>query len=250
MMSHAYLVVLMPEVDKVQEVENKLDYKSREDAVRDFLDNQLARYSEHLQVPEYDEECHCIGLEARGRARDAAAKQFGSIEAIRASYWALPEIERTDEKWQSLIRSSTALEEKLVTVDPEKDKPDPECTICEGTGTYRSERNPDSKWDWFVIGGRYNGEITRAPRSDEKGFNFGDDFHRLNENMIQVRKLLPLTDNDVPFAIVTPDGQWHEKGELGWWGTVSDKRDDWIAVGKTILEEHKDCFAIGVDYHI
>lgn len=27
-----------------------------------------------------------------------------------------------------------------------------------------------------------------------------------------------LENKIVPFAIVTPDGEWHERGNMGWWG--------------------------------
>lgn len=29
------------------------------------------------------------------------------------------------------------------------------------------------------------------------------------------------------FAVVTPDGKWHEKGKMGWWACVSDEKEGW-----------------------
>jgi hypothetical protein len=31
---------------------------------------------------------------------------------------------------------------------------DPKCGECKGTGIYKSTYNPNSKWDWYSIGGR------------------------------------------------------------------------------------------------
>jgi len=35
----------------------------------------------------------------------------------------------------------------------------------------------------------------------------------------------------MPFAVVTPDGQWHEKGRMGWFGLVANEKEK--AIGKT-----------------
>ena len=29
------------------------------------------------------------------------------------------------------------------------------------------------------------------------------------------------------FAVITPDGEWHEKGKMGWWACVSDEKENW-----------------------
>ena len=28
------------------------------------------------------------------------------------------------------------------------------------------------------------------------------------------------------YAVVTPDGEWHEKGSMGWWGCSSETADE------------------------
>jgi hypothetical protein len=66
---------------------------------------------------------------------------------------------------------------------------------------------------------------------------------------------LPLDDPErmktlIPFAIVTPDGKWHEKGSMGWWGIVVDEKDTWKEEALEILKKYRDHVAIVVDCHI
>ena len=30
----------------------------------------------------------------------------------------------------------------------------------------------------------------------------------------------------VTYAVVTPDGKWHQKGDMGWWGASSETGDE------------------------
>ncbi len=55
-----------------------------------------------------------------------------------------------------------------------------------------------------------------------------------------------------PFAIVTPEGEWLEKGKMGWWACVSDEKDKsvWEEQVKTVLEKYKKYTAVLVDCHI
>jgi hypothetical protein len=92
---------------------------------------------------------------------------------------------------------------------------------------YMRTYNPKSKWDYYSVGGRYDGSIPG--------------------NVCPVRDL---PEDVTCFAIVTPDGEWHERGKLGWFGMVSDKSDTWEHDMLMLLGRHTDCIAIGVDIHI
>jgi hypothetical protein len=117
-------------------------------------------------------------------------------------------------------------------------------------GLYRlSTYNPQSKWDWWVIGGRWNGKVRSAPRNDETGFNFGSEYHQLPENMLPVKELqTPLSC----FALVTPDGVWHEQGEMGMFGMVANEKEEevWQREVAEILQKHQSDILVGVDCHI
>ena len=109
--------------------------------------------------------------------------------------------------------------------------------------------NTSPKWDWWRIGGRWNGRVMGRPRDSEDGYNFGPEYSRLEENMAPVTAL---PEDLVPFAIVTPDGKWRGRGEMRWFGIAVNMKpsDEWISEVKRILEAHQDCIAVGCDLHI
>jgi hypothetical protein len=95
----------------------------------------------------------------------------------------------------------------------------------------RTGDRPESKWDWWKIGGRYSG--------------------RLNGKNVAPVSELP-EDFEYTLAVLTPDGQWHEWGRLGWWGTMSEEKSEseWEEQFKELLREHPDSVAVLVDYHV
>lgn len=55
------------------------------------------------------------------------------------------------------------------------------------------------------------------------------------------------------FAMITADGEWHEKGSMGWFGMVSDEQpqDDWDQKQKELVEAVADeDWLVVVDVHI
>ena len=53
------------------------------------------------------------------------------------------------------------------------------------------------------------------------------------------------------FAFLTLDGQWCEKGEMGWWACVSGEKADWPEQHAALLAAvPDDCFVTVVDCHI
>ncbi len=57
-------------------------------------------------------------------------------------------------------------------------------------GNVTSTFNPKSFWDWFVIGGRWDGILTENIQKSENGFNFNEKHHTLSNNCIKVSALL------------------------------------------------------------
>ena len=77
-------------------------------------------------------------------------------------------------------------------------------------GNLYSTYNPKSKWDWYSIGGRWNGSLIT---------NDGKETNEDYANQIDWYKTC------MPFAFITPDGEWHEKGEMGWWAIVDNEKE-------------------------
>jgi hypothetical protein len=87
-----------------------------------------------------------------------------------------------------------------------------------------STYNPDSKWDWYSIGGRWDGWINDKETSSE---SIADNT-ATTEHAIAREK--------IPHAIVTPDGEWLERGQLGWFASLIRTRP----AGLVCLPHHRE----------
>ena len=113
----------------------------------------------------------------------------------------------------------------------DKDMIDEEGNIWE---TY----NPNSKWDWYVAGGRWSEIlVTKEGGKTDEDYVSEVDFEK----------------TPVPFAYVDPVGRWFEKGEMGWWAIVSNEKDggEWEAQFKKFVSKlGDDVIVTVVDCHI
>lgn len=257
-MSHFYTVVLIPEDTQNVEAE---------------LEELLAPYDENIQVDEYDRECYCINTVANRAGWSAAEEEFGPFENLRKAFWDNVEAQipegltgealwekrasiADDMNWDAHIKHFSEYAANIEENHELYQKQSPDCEECGGSGTCRSEYNPKSKWDWWVIGGRWNGAIQNNYRGDKDGgFNFGDDFHQLGENVLPAEELIKSIledENQTPFALVTPEGEWCERGEMGWFGMAHNEKepDDWRETVILLLEKYPNTIAVGCDLHI
>lgn len=137
-------------------------------------------------------------------------------------------------------------------------------------GNIYSTYNPNSKWDWYQVGGRWGGDL-KVKRSARKNYGEADqvdearvgdiDFNYDLEAYNRALRFWDVVVDDAPqrddediftiynkqyyldyygdretyarycsqwstFAVITPNGVWHEKGEMGWFGCSSDTPDD------------------------
>ena len=132
-------------------------------------------------------------------------------------------------------------------------------------GNIYSTYNPNSKWDWWTEGGRWggmlrlHGEPADSGRVKDLEFPFDHEAYehalRFWEVVIDHQQAKP--DEEFPtfyteeyyrehygnrenyarqmaefstYAVVTPDGEWHAPGEIGWWGCSSEtgeQAQDW-----------------------
>lgn len=95
--------------------------------------------------------------------------------------------------------------------------------------------NPNAKWDWYVIGGRWDGVLVQK---DGQGTNTAR------------HKDIDWDTTNAPFTVVLPGGKWVQKGDMGWWGVVHDEKEDWNEHFKTILTDiSPDAWFTVVDCH-
>lgn len=104
-------------------------------------------------------------------------------------------------------------------------------------GDLLSTYNPNSKWDWYTIGGRWNNYLkTLSVETTNEDYASEIDWKDI-----------------IPFAFVTPIGEWHERGEMGWWACVSNGKniEDWKSEFKEFLDNlDEDTIVTVVDCHI
>lgn len=122
-----------------------------------------------------------------------------------------------------------------------------------GWGHYH---NPNAKWDWFGIGGRWTGHmilkkgkkgILGAP-----GVFENKPLHGKQSTDQALKKNIDISKLEPTFAVVK-DGKWYERADMGWWGITLGDMDDvsWEKKFHELVKEagSKEQFTI-VDCHI
>jgi len=200
------------------------------DAIDSAVAALLEPFDENTEVEAYPTDCYCKGSLAQRAGRVAADQEVGPLHELNERYWALPEAERPE--LAEFLASYQAVADRVEQAHPLYQKPDPACKECHGTGNRLTTYNPDSQWDWWVIGGRWDGWLHPS-------------------NVVPVSDLLPVLEG-TPFALVTPDGAWHQQGRMGLWGMASDEapEDEWADTVQKLLRAHPGALAVTCDLHI
>lgn len=103
-------------------------------------------------------------------------------------------------------------------------------------------------WDAWQIGGRYNGLVGRLTITRTDGSSAVTIMDEpLCNNACPVSAL---SDDLVPFAIVTPDGTCYAEGKMGSFGYSYDHDPYWEDQYDALREQYADCLAVGIDCHI
>ena len=243
------------------------EMRGGEKQIQDILEYRLAPYDENHPVPPYEEFCYCVGRKAKSRVEEQLNREMGTWGDARERFDTDQPKNKSqagqDLDWTNNIYKPRLKQEKeLFEQQPDRETPDPECEECGGTGKVLTQYSPHSKWDWWKIGGRWDGffggKEEMNKRSSNNGFNFGNEHSDLSFNSAPVKSLLDENGHldekltGPPFAIIDSKGRWAEKGDMGWWGMVADEKeeDEWKTQVETILNENLDCTAIVCDLHI
>lgn len=239
----------------------------------------LEPYSENLEVPTYQRECHCVGCAAQNAGYEVANAKLGTWADKKDAFWAIAENKELrsiafshpmdsdaatqadkelDKRWKDFTSVFAAEHEALVKSTAEQhplyNKPRADCDTCHGTGTYESNYNPDSKWDWWTIGGRWTGLLTKTEIPPRKLFEYPPT--NLIADSTRIKQLLERheagEDLFTFFALVTPDGAWVEKARVGWFAMTSNEKesDAWLEATLNLYRAHEDCNITMVDCHI
>ncbi len=110
-------------------------------------------------------------------------------------------------------------------------------------GKYGYMSNPNAKWDWYSEGGRWSGYLTNKEGKTT-------DIELLTE--------VDWDKTDTPFCFVNAEGEWIERGEMGWFAMVANekKKADWESEFKAYVQsllidnEANEIEVYAIDYHI
>ncbi len=196
------------------------------------LDEQLAPFDENTEMPRYVKYTkeQLIGKKRKEfeEYRDTTyAKFLADPEAYKAS--------TTNERHLQYIEHEFPQRFNWTDEDFYKEAikyEEKEDLTSEG-GIY-STYNPRSKWDWYKVGGRWTGYFKlkkgATGRLGEPGVGGNKPEYDAD---IALAKDIDWKNMEQPtstFAVLH-NGEWYEKGEMGWWAMVSNEKspEDWQA---------------------
>lgn len=154
--------------------------------------------------------------------------------------------------------------------------------------------NPNAKWDWWRIGGRWNNYLTEKSGLKTNSTKIKDLIFPIDQEVYDwcIRRWELIVDGDIPntegdkelidcerykpeyyteryeskeeyakseatpmtFAVLTPDGEWHEPGEMGWFGisnTEPENEKEWRKnYHNFIMSQDPEHYITIVDCHI
>lgn len=107
-------------------------------------------------------------------------------------------------------------------------------------GNLLTTYNPKAKWDWYEVGGRWDGGLAMNLKTKKSG------------NVCKVSQI-DMDKIETPYAFIDSDGNWFERGQMGWFGISSNDKDekDWDNEFKEFLKKQKKSTIVTlVDCHI
>lgn len=155
--------------------------------------------------------------------------------------------------------------------------------IIDEEGNIWSTHNPQSRWDWYSVGGRWGKhpiplkDGSSAVECPVSKIDFGIDQEEYDNALKRWSELTETDENGLlkseyfkirykdaetfarsrsqfsTHAIVTPDGKWIEKGKMGWFAYCSATPEEeraWDANYESLVTRYKDYVATFVDCHI
>lgn len=146
------------------------------------------------------------------------------------------------------------------------------------TGKYGYWENPNKKWDWYEIGGRWSNMLLSKSGFRSNYLQLKDiDWDGMNEKSKKaaletwnntssevLRLFNGIKKDDTKesfieregvfstYAVVTPDGKWHSKGEMGLFGVSTGEKENWNKnfYDNFIKDADQELILVIVDCHI
>ena len=206
------------------------------------IDTLLAPYDENLVVEPYVEY----------NKEEAIAKVRKEIEDYKNGPYA--EYIKNPEEYEKKYKCTKKYIEFLKNEFPKKInwtddqcyddiKEDYDSDMIDKDGNLLSKYNQKSKWDWYEVGGRWDGGIPMKTNTklEIKSCN------ECKVSQIDMDKI------GTPYAYVDTNGNWYGRGEMGWFGASSNDKDEksWDDEFKNFIKNQKKSTIVTlVDCHI
>lgn len=226
---HYVLHVLIPDFIEVYDIP-------------DVISTMLDPFDENKSVDPYATRCYCVNDIATIESWELAAKEYGkTFSELQNEYNFLPK--ETRPSWSEYIRPFLELREQKEKEHPMYQKPNPECKECDGTGHMLTTDNPNGRWDWYVIGGRWSGWLIQDQTISH--FPYFDDVEN-NVVAVSIAKEKAVKGKCIPLAVLTPDGHWYDRDDLE---DTEEQEEIWRQKYLEILDRYPNTKVVVVDCH-
>ncbi len=176
------------------------------------LEQALAPYDETLKVPHYITREEIIS-NARAEIEDYKNTRYREFLKNKSEY-----IKEHNDNPMHINYLENEFPKMLLWSDDELYKYglenlSPPKENIKDDGSVFDDYNPNAKWDWYSVGGRWDGELITADGQC---------------NRARVKDVLFSEMSDFStYAVITPDGEWHSSGTVGWFGVSSESEDEY-----------------------
>ena len=188
-----------------------------------------------------------------------------------------PETDDVAGKVEELLRPFAPREEEVACSCQLGKEPLP-CQLCNGGGTVVADTNTATRYDWMMIGGRFDGRVAGLPPerferqrqilrySLSKPYTLEEGrvlvrirnneewqgaLSRVYQELVEANtvRVAELPSDLWCSVLVTPDGCWHDHRFVG--GDVGCTPEEyWARKCQDLLAAHQNCLAVGCDLHV
>jgi hypothetical protein len=222
---HYVLHVLVPDFIEVYDIP-------------DVISVMLDPFDANKSVEPHKEQCYCVNQIALIESWELAAKEYGKrFSELKDEYNLLPQEARPS--WSEYIKPFHVLRKQKEKEHPMYQKPNPECKKCHGIGEIIATDNPNARWEWYVIGGRWNGWLTKVENDSPDIQNNVVDVFIAKEKAIQ--------GQCIPLAVLTPDGHWYDRYDYDDPEEIEEQNTKWSQKYLEILDRYPNTKVVVVD---
>lgn len=240
------------------------------------VEEQLAKYDENLEMEMHVYKTKQQIIEIKKKwiedyKNGIYADYLKDKEAYKAHCTNEKHIEYLENEFPQIMKMSDEelyleyIKDYQEYIDEDKEEGRPARYDFDSEGNLLSIYNEKAKWDWYAIGGRWEGQLKLKEGcecmseycpsiflSKEENEKRKQEFAKERRCNVAYKKDIANLDELGAFAFLR-DGEWYERGEMGFWAVVKNEKDkeDWNAEFKQLLADVPDDELITmVDCHI